>query len=116
MSETVMSFRLNDGSLPYQSPQSTSPRERLAAAFKRAVAHSSSPAKELARAIGLTPRGAEELLRGKSAPSAQTLMLACQRYDCVWEVWREQCGRANTESEAEQLLAEITARLQERRT
>jgi transcriptional regulator with XRE-family HTH domain len=79
------------------------------------MAFSRSPAKELARVIGRTPKGAELLLRGEVAPSVETLIAACREFDTVWEEFRDLCGRANSEGEAERLLSEITLRLKERR-
>lgn len=92
-----------------------SARERLGAAFQRAMAFSRSPAKELARIIGRTPKGAELILRGEVTPSVETLIAACREFDLVWEEFRELCGRADSEGQAEKLLAEITLRLKEHR-
>lgn len=111
---TTMSLPPVAGTVLYQDSQHTSARERLGAAFQRAMAFSRSPAKELARVIGRTPKGAEMLLRGEVAPSVETLIAACRELDDVWETFRELCGRANTESEAEQLLAQIAQSLRGR--
>jgi hypothetical protein len=83
-------------------------------ALRRALATSRSPAKELARRLDRTQRGAELLLRGETAPSFETLIEACRHFDEVWETMRDLCGRAHERSEAERLLAELVARLQER--
>lgn len=90
-------------------------RERIAAAFRRAMAISKSPAKELARRLNRTPNGAAMLLRGEVSPQLETIIAACREFDDVWVEFRELCGRANTESEAEQLLAQIAQSLRERR-
>lgn len=110
-----MSFPLNDGSFLRQTGYATSVRERLAAAFRNAVGNTKAPTKELARVIDRTPRGAEMILKGETAPSAEVLILAMAQYDEVWEAVKEMAGRANTESDAERLVAEITEAIKARR-
>lgn len=89
-------------------------RSRLADAFRRAVGATRSPAKELARKVGRSPKGAELLLRGEVSPSLETLVAACQAYDEVWTEFKALCGRANDASEAEMLLSEFAQKLKER--
>lgn len=113
--ETAMSLHPIDHNVVCESTHYTSPRDRIAAALQRALAFSRSPAKELARALGRTPNGAALLLRGDVSPQLETLIAACRQYDEVWEVFRDLCGRADSIGQAEQLLAEITAKLKERR-
>ena len=98
-------------------PETTnySSRERFAAALRRAVARSPSPVKTLARHLDLTPRGAEMLMKGDSAPSFETLIRACREFDECWDEVREMFGRGNERSDAEAMLDELTARLQQRR-
>lgn len=95
-------------------PGKNSSRVRFALALRRAVQASPAPAKELARRLGLSPRGAALLLRGDSAPSFETLVCACQAWDEAWNVLREICGRDGKCGDAEQLLDELAARLKER--
>lgn len=110
-----MSWGPNAGTLLSGNTHHASVRDRLADAFRRALAGSRSPAKELARYTGRTPKGAELLLRGDVSPNLETLIAACREFDEVWVEFRALCGRADTEGEAERLLAEIAARLRERR-
>jgi transcriptional regulator with XRE-family HTH domain len=91
----------------------TPARDRLAAALREAVAYSRSPSKELARRIGLTPKGAELLLRGDSSPRAETLLAACREFDVVWAELQALCGREPTD--AERVLDELAARLRDRK-
>lgn len=115
MGHSMSSFPLVDGSFVRQTGHATSVREQLSAAFRRATAGSRSPTKELARVIDRTPRGAEMILKGETAPSAEALILAMRQYDDVWEAVKEMAGRADSESDAERVLAEITERLKARR-
>lgn len=115
MGAFAVSYPQIAGSLMGQSTHHPSVRERMAAAFRRAVGHTRSPAKELARRIDRTPKGAELILRGDTSPNLETLVAACREYDEVWEAFREICGRADSVSQAERVLAEITEKLRETR-
>jgi hypothetical protein len=110
----AMSFPTNDGSL-VPSETNHSSRERFAAALRRAVQRTASPVKVAARALDLTPKGAELLLRGDSAPSFETLIRACREFDECWDEVRAMFGRADEESDANRLLDELAAKLRERR-
>lgn len=109
-----MSLPPNDRTLLGQTTKSSS-RERLALALRQAVATSRSPAKEAARVLNLSPRGAEMLLRGDTAPRFDTLIEACRQFDDVWDAVRELAGRAGDRSDAEAILDEIARRLRGRR-
>lgn len=89
-------------------------RERLAEAFRLATRGLKAPAKTVARATGKTPEMAEKWLRGENAPSAEALIAAMRDFDEVWEAVREMAGRASNASEAEAVLAKISAALKER--
>lgn len=112
--EPAMSFPSGDRTLLYRNEKHASVKDRIAAAFRAAMIGARSPAKELARVLDRTPKGAELLLRGETAPNLETIIAACREFDEVWEAFRDACGRADTASEAEALLAEITAKLRER--
>ena len=88
-------------------------RERLAAACRRGVEESRSPAKTLARATGFTPEAAERWLAGLNSPSALALLRICAVYDAVWDEVRAIVGREA--SEAERALEDIAERLGARR-
>ncbi len=108
-----MSFLLTDQTIPAVHRPNFSIRERLAAAFRAAMAGSSSPAKELARRLDITPKGAELILRGETTPRAETLLAAMLHFD---EVWREVQSMARREpADAEMLLDELAHRLAARR-
>lgn len=110
-----MSWGSSAGTVLSGNDHHASVRDRLAGAFRRALASSRSPAKDLARQIGRTPKGAELLLRGDVAPNVETLIAACSKFDDVWEEFRALCGRADDAADAEKVLAEFAARLKERR-
>jgi hypothetical protein len=108
-----MSFQASDGNI--LPGNGTSVRDRIAGAFRKAMSSARSPAKELARALGRTPKGAELILRGDNSPNLEALVLACRHYDEVWEEFKELCGRGGTASDAEAILAEFAQKLKERR-
>jgi transcriptional regulator with XRE-family HTH domain len=111
-----MSFTPNDRSLLSESRKNASSRDRLAGALRRAVSAGRWSAKEAARLLRVTPRGAQSLLNGENAPSFETLVEACRHFDEVWDEMRELCGRAESHSDAEALLDEFARRLRERRS
>lgn len=115
MDGMAMSFPLNDPNLRVQSVAHLSLRERVAEALHRATAGERSAAKVIARASGKTPKMAEKWLRAENTPNAEALAALCRHFDAVWEVMREEAGRANDMSDAERILAEFAARLGERR-
>jgi hypothetical protein len=107
MMEAVMSFT-SDG-------RKVLPRERFALVLRRALANHKAPAKFLARLTGRTPKAATNWLSADNDMNLESLIEVCRHFDEAWDELKSLCGRANTEGEAEQLLAEITTRLRERR-
>jgi transcriptional regulator with XRE-family HTH domain len=97
----------------YSLPTTSDLRDRLAAAFQRAMRTSRSPAKELARRIGVSPGCATMLLRGETMPRGDTLLVACREFDAVWA--EVQAITRREPGEAELVLDELVRRLQERR-
>jgi transcriptional regulator with XRE-family HTH domain len=114
--EEAMSWSVMPKKFLGQNVEKVSVRDRMAGAFNRATAGMKSPAKVIARTTGKTPEMAEKWLRGENLPSAEALIAACREFDDVWEEFKDLCGRADTEISAESILAEITARLKERRS
>jgi hypothetical protein len=110
-----MSLGITPKNFLRENTEQVSVRHKIADALQRATIGIKSPAKVIARTTGKTPEMAEKWLRAENSPNAETLVVLMQHYDEVWLAVREKAGRANAEGEAEQLLAEITTRLRERR-
>ena len=115
MTGQAMSLRILNTNVVGRAPHHASAKDRLAAAFQRAVAFSRSPVKELARKLNRTPNGAALLLRGDVSPNLETIITACREFDDVWEEFRDLCGRADDANEAERILADFAQKLKERR-
>jgi transcriptional regulator with XRE-family HTH domain len=109
-----MSLSPTDQIVVDRQTQNAFVRKRLAEAFKKAVAYSPSPAKELAIRLGITSNGAALLLRGEVAPRADTLTLACREFDEVWKEMRSLSDRPP--ERAERILEELAEKLHERRS
>jgi hypothetical protein len=69
--------------------------------------------KHVAIATGITPRTLTNWRDEQCDPTAEHLKI-CARFDAVWMEMKAEFGRANDESDAERLLAELANRLKDR--
>lgn len=90
--------------------------ESIADTLRRSMGHLRSGAKLLARQIGVNERTASNLLEGRNAPNAATLVRLCAEFDDVFEEVCRLSGRLppqDKQARAEQFLDELAQRLQD---
>ncbi len=88
-------------------------RERLSAALRRATADMRSPAKQIARIAGCTPKAAQRWLDADNAMTVESLALLAQHFDEVFSEWLALCGREPADAEA--MIDRFQEMLRERR-